>query len=35
MPDLEPQKILVIEDEALLAIELESLIEEAGHKVVG
>ena len=31
----EPLKVLIIEDEALLAMELESLIEEAGHSVVG
>lgn len=31
----EPMKILIVEDEALLAMELEALIEEAGHKVVG
>ncbi|WP_027057989.1 response regulator [Mesorhizobium loti] len=32
---IEPLKILIIEDEALLAMELESLVEEAGHSVVG
>ena len=31
----EPLKILIVEDEALLAMELEALVEEAGHKVVG
>jgi DNA-binding LytR/AlgR family response regulator len=31
----EPLKVLIVEDEALLAMELESLIEEAGHSVVG
>lgn len=31
----EPLKILIVEDEALLAMELESLVEEAGHQVVG
>jgi CheY-like chemotaxis protein len=31
----EPLNILIVEDEALLAMELESLIEEAGHSVVG
>lgn len=30
-----PLRVLVIEDEALLAMELESLVEEAGHEVVG
>lgn len=35
MPELQPLKILIIEDEALLAMELESLIEDAGHVVVG
>ncbi|QKJ93319.1 response regulator [Agrobacterium pusense] len=28
-------KILIIEDEALLAMELESEVEEAGHEIVG
>ena len=32
---IEPLKVLIVEDEALLAMELESLIEEAGHSVVG
>lgn len=32
---LEPLKILIVEDEALLAMELESLIEDAGHSVAG
>ncbi|QKC83113.1 response regulator [Mesorhizobium sp. NZP2077] len=32
---IEPLKVLIVEDEALLAMELESLVEEAGHKVVG
>jgi DNA-binding response OmpR family regulator len=32
---IEPLKVLIIEDEALLAMELESLVEEAGHSVVG
>jgi two-component SAPR family response regulator len=31
----EPLKILIVEDEALLAMELESLIEECGHIVAG
>lgn len=31
----EPLKVLIVEDEALLAMELESLVEEAGHSVVG
>lgn len=31
----QPLNVLIIEDEALLAMELESLIEEAGHQVVG
>ena len=30
-----PLKVLIVEDEALLAMELESLVEEAGHRVVG
>lgn len=32
---MEPLKILIVEDEALLAMELESLIEDAGHTVAG
>ncbi|KQZ15877.1 response regulator [Mesorhizobium sp. Root554] len=32
---LKPLKVLIVEDEALLAMELESLIEDAGHEVVG
>lgn len=32
---MDPLKILIIEDEALLAMELEGLIEDAGHKVAG
>jgi len=35
MPDLKPLKVLIVEDEALLALELESLVEDAGHQVVG
>lgn len=31
----EPLKVLIVEDEALLAMELESLVEDAGHSVVG
>jgi CheY-like chemotaxis protein len=31
----EPLKILVVEDEALLAMELETIIEECGHEVAG
>ena len=31
----EQLKVLIVEDEALLAMELESLIEDAGHSVVG
>ncbi len=32
---MHPLSVLIVEDEALLAMELESLIEDAGHKVVG
>ncbi|TPL94456.1 response regulator [Mesorhizobium sp. B2-3-10] len=32
---IEPLKVLIVEDEALLAMELESLVEDAGHSVVG
>lgn len=31
----EPLRVMIVEDEALLAMELESLVEDAGHKVVG
>ncbi len=31
----EPLKVLIVEDEALLAMELEDVIAEAGHTVVG
>jgi DNA-binding response OmpR family regulator len=30
-----PLRVLIVEDEALLAMELELLVEEAGHSVVG
>lgn len=33
--DLQPLKILIVEDEALLAMELEELVQDAGHSVVG
>ncbi|AZO54053.1 MULTISPECIES: response regulator [unclassified Mesorhizobium] len=32
---IEPLKVLIVEDEALLAMELESLVNDAGHSVVG
>lgn len=36
MPDKnEPLRVLIVEDEALLAMELEGLVEDAGHTVVG
>lgn len=31
----EPLKVLIVEDEALLFMELESLVQDAGHSVVG
>ncbi len=31
----EPLNVIIVEDEALLALELEALVEEAGHRVVG
>ena len=31
----DPLRVLIVEDEALLAMELETLIEDAGHTVVG
>lgn len=34
-PRFEPLNVLIVEDEALLALELEGLLEDAGHKVVG
>lgn len=33
--NMEPLKVLIVEDEALLAMELEELVHEAGHAVVG
>ena len=33
--NMEPLKVLIVEDEALLAMELEGLVEDAGHQVVG
>ena len=33
MPD--PIKVLIVEDEALIAMELEGLVEDAGHTVAG
>jgi DNA-binding response OmpR family regulator len=35
MDKTEPLKVLIVEDEALLAMELEALVEDAGHAVVG
>lgn len=35
MDHTEPLKVLIVEDEALLAMELEALVEDAGHTVVG
>lgn len=32
---IEPLKVLIVEDEAILAMELEGLLEDAGHTVVG
>jgi len=32
---MDPLKVLIVEDEALLAMELEMLVEDAGHSVVG
>lgn len=31
----EPLRVLIVEDEALLAMELELLVEDAGHRVAG
>ena len=35
MNSSDPLRVLIIEDEALLAMELEALIEDAGHSVAG
>ncbi|MCR5859428.1 response regulator [Mesorhizobium sp. J428] len=35
MTHYDPLKVLIVEDEALLAMELEALVEDAGHTVVG
>ncbi|WP_243374468.1 response regulator [Microvirga solisilvae] len=35
MSKLKPLRILIVEDEFLIALELESLLQEAGHEVVG
>ena len=35
MTPLEPLRVLIVEDEALLAMELEALVEDSGHTVVG
>ena len=32
---MDPLRVLIVEDEALLAMELEGLVEDAGHRVVG
>jgi DNA-binding response OmpR family regulator len=32
---MDPLRVLIVEDEALLAMELEGLVEDAGHEVVG
>lgn len=31
----QPLRVIIVEDEALLAMELESLVEDAGHEVAG
>lgn len=35
MSNVKPLRILIVEDEFLIALELESLLQEAGHDVVG
>lgn len=35
MSKVKPLRILIVEDEFLIALELESLLQEAGHDVVG
>ena len=35
MSEVKPLRILIVEDEFLIALELESLLQDAGHDVVG
>ncbi|RYE31404.1 MAG: response regulator [Hyphomicrobiales bacterium] len=35
MPRTKPLKVLIVEDEALLAMDVESMVEDSGHVVVG
>jgi DNA-binding response OmpR family regulator len=35
MSDATPFRVMIVEDEALLAMQLESFLEDAGHEVVG
>lgn len=35
MPHHPPLRILIVEDEALLAMDIEAMIEDCGHRVVG
>jgi CheY-like chemotaxis protein len=35
MPKSKPLKVLIVEDEALLAMDVESMVEDCGHVVVG
>jgi DNA-binding response OmpR family regulator len=35
MSKLKPLRVLIVEDEALLAMELEGIVEDAGHSVAG
>ena len=35
MKDLRPMSVLIVEDEALIAMELQMLVEDAGHAVTG
>ncbi len=30
-----PLRVLIVEDEALLAMDIESMVEDAGHRVIG
>ena len=34
MPDVRPLKVLVVEDESLVALDIETMLEEMGCKVV-
>ena len=35
MPPVPPYKVLIVEDEALLAMDIEAVVSDTGHRVVG